>query len=161
MQLIKNLNKIKPTKGEDPKVMCKKIEALKVKYWDQTEILDSNTIVMHLFLVCMKLYKSGLMQVQVEAESNNMEIMYKSLIRCMNIACRIKSKREGVAHVGENKVVLMNTEFKEKCHACRKYGHKQYKCPKKNRLEEDKGNKKFMCKCNHYNKVGHSNIEVL
>ena len=31
-QMIKKLNKIKLMKGEDPKVMCDKIEALKVKY---------------------------------------------------------------------------------------------------------------------------------
>ena len=50
--MIKKLNEIKPKKGEDSKVICNKIEALKVKYWDQTEILDNDTIVMHLFLVC-------------------------------------------------------------------------------------------------------------
>ena len=46
-QMIKKLNKIKPNKGEDPKVMCDKIEALKVKYQDQAEILDNDKIVMH------------------------------------------------------------------------------------------------------------------
>ena len=40
VQMIKMLNKIKPKKGEDPKVMCDKIEALKVKYQDQVKILD-------------------------------------------------------------------------------------------------------------------------
>ena len=47
--MIKKLNKSKPKKGEDPKVMCNKIEALKVKYGDQAEILDNNAIEMHLF----------------------------------------------------------------------------------------------------------------
>ena len=61
-EMIKKLNKIKPKKGEYPKVMCNKIEALKVKYWDQAEILDNDTIMMHLFLVCTKLYKLELMQ---------------------------------------------------------------------------------------------------
>ena len=73
--MIKKLNKIKPKKGEDPKVMCNKNGALKVKYQDQAEILDGNTIMMHLFLLCVELYKSELMQVQVEAEVNNTEIM--------------------------------------------------------------------------------------
>ena len=77
--MIKKLNKIMPKKREDPKVMCNKIEALKVKYCDQAKILDDDTIVMHLFLVCAKLYKSELMQAQVEAEVNNMAIMYESL----------------------------------------------------------------------------------
>ena len=52
-----------------------KIEAMKVKYRDQVEILDNDTIVMHHFLVGAKLYKSELMQAQVEAEVNNMGIM--------------------------------------------------------------------------------------
>ena len=38
MQIIKKLNEIKPKKGEDLKVMCDKIEALKVKYQDQAKI---------------------------------------------------------------------------------------------------------------------------
>ena len=57
VQMIKKLNEIKPKKGEDLKMMCDKIEALKVKYWDQAEIINNDTIVMHLFLVCPKLYK--------------------------------------------------------------------------------------------------------
>ena len=71
-------------------MICDKIEALKVKYWDQAKIHDNNTIVMHLFLVCVKLYKSELTQAQVETEVNTMEIMYKSLIRHMNMAWRIE-----------------------------------------------------------------------
>ena len=82
--MIKKLNKIKPKKVKDPKVMCDKIENLKVKYRDQAEILDKNTIAMHLFLVCTQLYKSGLMQTQVESEVKDKDIMYESLIRCMN-----------------------------------------------------------------------------
>ena len=106
-------------------MMCNKIKALKVKYWYRAEILDNDTIEMHLLLVCTKLYKSELTQVQVEAKVNNTEIKYKSLIRNVNVAWRIKSSREGVTQVGENKVVLMNTEFKGKYHTCRKYGHRQ------------------------------------
>ena len=47
--MVKKLNKIKPKKGEDPKEMCNKIQALKVKYEDKAEILDNDTIMMHLF----------------------------------------------------------------------------------------------------------------
>ena len=54
-QMITKLIKIKPKKGEDPKVTCNEIKALKVEYQDQAEILDSDTIVMHLFLVYAKL----------------------------------------------------------------------------------------------------------
>ena len=53
--MIKKLNKIKPMKGEDLKVMYNKIEVIKVKNQEQAEILDNDTIVMHLFLVCTKL----------------------------------------------------------------------------------------------------------
>ena len=106
---------------------------MKVKHGDQAEILDNDTIVIHLFLVCTKLYKSELTQAQVEAEMNNTDIMYKSLIRCMNVAWRIKSDGEGVTQVGDGKVALMKMEFKEKCHTCEKYGHKQTKCSKKNK----------------------------
>ena len=60
--MIKKLSKIKPKNGEDPTVMCNKIDALKIKYHDQAKILENSTIVMHLFLVCVKLYKSELMQ---------------------------------------------------------------------------------------------------
>ena len=67
-QMIKKHYKIKPKKGEDPKVMCNEIKVLKVKFWDKAEILDNDTIVTHLFLVCAKLYKSELTHVQVEAE---------------------------------------------------------------------------------------------
>ena len=73
----------------------------------------------------------------------------------MNVAWEIEATREGVAQLEENKVALMNTEFKGKCHTCEKYGHKQSKCPKKNKSKEEKGNKKFMGKCNHCSKVGH------
>ena len=120
-QMIQKLNKIKPKKVEDTKVMYKKIEALKVKYHDQAKILDNDTIVTHLFLVCAKLYKSKLMQAQVEAEVNNTNIMFESLIRCMNVAWRIKSDREGITQVGEGKVALTKMEFKGKCHTCGKY----------------------------------------
>ena len=54
-QMTKKLREIKPKRGEDPNKICNKIEALKVKYWDQVEILDNEKIVMHLFLVCAKL----------------------------------------------------------------------------------------------------------
>ena len=54
------------------------------------------------------------MQVQVEEKVNNIEIMYKSLIRHMNVAWRIKAGREGVMQLGENKVALTNMEFKGK-----------------------------------------------
>ena len=54
-KMIKKLNKMKPKKGEDSKVMCNKIDAMRVKYWDQAEIHDYDTIVTHLFLVCTKL----------------------------------------------------------------------------------------------------------
>ena len=157
-QIIKKLNEIKPKKGEDSKMMCDKVEALGVKYWDQAKILGNDTIVIHLFLVCVKLYKSAFMQAQVEADVNNMEIMYKSQIRNINVAWRIKSGGEDVAQVEKSKVVLMNTEFKGKCHTCEKYGHKQNKCPKKNKSEEEKGNKKFTGKCNHCGKVGHKAV---
>ena len=74
-------------------MMCNEIDALKVKYWDQAEILNNDTIVMHLFLVCAKLYKSELTQAQVEAEVNNMEIMNESLMKHMNVAWRIKYRQ--------------------------------------------------------------------
>ena len=82
--MIKKLSKIKLKKGEDPKVMCNKIEALKVKHWDQAKILDNDIIVTHLFLVCAKIYKSELIQAQAEVKDT--KIMYESLIRCMNVA---------------------------------------------------------------------------
>ena len=142
-QIVKKLNKIKPKKGEDPKVMCDKIEALKVKYQDWAEILDNDTIVMHLFLVCAKLYISDLMQAQVEAEVNDTDIMYEGLIRHMNVAWRIKSGGEGVMQIGESKVVLTNMEYKGKYHSCGKYRHKQNKCLQKNESEEEKGTRNF------------------
>ena len=74
---------------------------------------------------------------------------------CMNAAWRIESGREGVAQAGESKVVLTNTEFKGECNICGKYGHKQNKCPKKKKSEEQKGNKKFTGKFNHCGKVEH------
>ena len=43
-QMIGKLNKIKPKKGEDPKVICDKTEALKVKYCYQAKILDNDKI---------------------------------------------------------------------------------------------------------------------
>ena len=63
---------------------------------------------MHLFLVHAKLYKSELMQAQVEAEVNDIDIAYKSLIRCMNVAWKIESGGKGVLQVREGKVALMN-----------------------------------------------------
>ena len=69
--MIKKHNKIKPKKREDPRVMCNEIESLKVKYRDQAKILNNNTIVMHLFLVCVRLYKFKLMHAQVKAEVND------------------------------------------------------------------------------------------
>ena len=83
------------------------------------------------------------MQAQVEAEVKNTDITYKSLIRHMNVAWRIESGGEGVPQVGEGKVVLVNMEFRGKCCACVQYRHKQNKCPKKNKSEEEKGSKKF------------------
>ena len=75
-------------------MICNKIKALKVQYQDQTKILDYDTIVKHLILVCVKLEKSELIQAQVEAEVNDTKIMYGSLIRCMNVAWRIESSGE-------------------------------------------------------------------
>ena len=69
VQMIKKLNKIKPKKGEDSKVMCDKIEALKNKYQDKAKIQDNDTIVTHLFLVCVNLCKAELMHAQVEERS--------------------------------------------------------------------------------------------
>ena len=77
MQISKKLIGIMPKKGEDPKVMCNKIEALKVKLWDQAKLLENNTIVMHLFLVCTKLYENELTQTQNDAEVNNADICTK------------------------------------------------------------------------------------
>ena len=118
-------------------MMCNEIEYLKVKYQDQAEILVSDMIVMHLFLVCTKLYKSKLVQAN-EAEVNSTDIMYKSHVSCMNVAWRIKSCKEKVMQVGEGEVVLTNMEFKGNCYTCGKYGHKQNKVPKKNKSEEKK-----------------------
>ena len=56
----------------------------------------------------------------------------------MNAAWRIESSGKGVAQLAENEDVLMNMEFKRKCHTCGKYGLKQCKCPEKN-----KSNKKI------------------
>ena len=58
------------------------------------------------------------MQAQVEAEVKDTGITYKSLIRCMNVAWRSESGGKGVTQVGEDKVVLTNTEFKGKSHSC-------------------------------------------
>ena len=57
--------------------------------------------------------------------------------------------------MGESKGVLLNTEFKGKCHTCGKYGHKQNKCPEKNKVKEEKGYKKFTGNCNHCGILGH------
>ena len=59
---------------------------LKVNNWDQAEILDNDTFVMHFSLICTKLYKSELMQAQVEAEVEYTDIVYESMITCMNVA---------------------------------------------------------------------------
>ena len=56
---------------------------------------------MHLFLVCAKLYKSVLMQAQVEAEVKDVDIAYENLTRCMNITWRIKSGGKKVMQIGE------------------------------------------------------------
>ena len=90
-----------------------------------------------------------------------MKIMYENLMRCMNIAWRIKSGREGVAQVGESEIALMNTGFKGKCHTSGKYGHKQNNCPNKNKSEKEKGKKKLTSKCNHFGKVGHKATKLL
>ena len=76
----------------------------------------------------------------------------------MNVAWRIESNRAGVAQVGESRVAPMNTEFEGKCHTCGKYGQKQNKYLKKNKSEEEKGNKKFTGKCNQCCKVGHKAV---
>ena len=73
----------------------------------------------------------------------------------VNVAWRIESGGEGVLQIGEGKVALINTEFKGKCHTCRKYGHKQNKCLEKNKSEEEKGNMIFLSKCIHCGNVGH------
>ena len=65
---------------------------MKVKYQDQAEIFDNDTIVMHHFLVCTKLYKLELMKAQVEAEVNNTDTVRKSLMRHMNVAWRCLEK---------------------------------------------------------------------
>ena len=122
-------------------MICDKIEVLKIIYQDQAEIHDNGTVVMHLILVCAKLYKSELMQAQVKADVNDMNIMYENSIRCMNAAWRIKSDCKGVTQVGERKVVLTDMAFKGKCRLCGKYWHKQNKYPEKNKTEEGKGNK--------------------
>ena len=103
---------------------------------------------MHLFLDWAKLYQSELMQAHVEAEVNNTDIAHKSLIRHMNVAWKIEFGGEGVMQTGEGEVELMNIEFKGG-----KYGHKQNKCPKKNKPKKGKGNKKFSGTCNHCSKV--------
>ena len=66
----------------------------------------------------------------------------------MNVAWRIKCGGEGVEQVGETKIVLTNTEFKEKMSYMWKY-------PEKNKSEDKKENKTFLSKCNHCDKVGH------
>ena len=58
------LNEIHPNKGEDLKMICNKIEALKVKQQDQAEILDKEAIVMHFFGVCKAV------QIKIDASSN-------------------------------------------------------------------------------------------
>ena len=118
VQMMKKLSEIKPKKGENLKVICDKIEELKVEYHDQAEILDNHTIAMHLFLVCVKL---ELMQAQVEAEVNGMDITYKNLIRQMNVEWRVKSNAKEVMKKGESKVALANSEFKGKCCTCGMY----------------------------------------
>ena len=72
------------------------------------------------------------MQAQVEADINNTDIPYESLIKCMNVAWKIKSGGKEVTQVQESEVVPINVEFKGKCHTCGK-GHKQNKCPEKNK----------------------------
>ena len=90
--MIKKLNNIKPKKQQDPKVMCNKIEALKVKCSDQAEVLDNNRIVMHLFLVCPKLYKLKLTQAQVEAKVNDTDIRYAPFLGvCKDVQIEINT----------------------------------------------------------------------
>ena len=54
--MIKKLNKIESKKGEDPKVMCNKIEALKVKYWDQANTWNRCKLKLKQRLTMQKLY---------------------------------------------------------------------------------------------------------
>ena len=46
----------------------------------------------------------------------------------------------------------MNTEFKRKHRTCGRYGHKQNRCPMKNKGEKKK--EKFTGKCNYCGKMG-------
>ena len=147
--MIKKLNENKPKKGEKHKVMCDKIKALKVKYQDQDKILDNDTFVMYLFLVCVKMQNSESMQAQVEAEVNDTDITCKISIRCLNITLIFESDSKRVTQVGESKVALTNIEFKGKCHTYEKYGHKQNKCPEKNKTKEGKENEKFSGRHHH------------
>ena len=73
----------------------------------------------------------------------------------MNVALRIDSGREGVMQVEERKVALTNMEFKGKCYSCGKYWHKQNKCPKKNKSDEENRNKKFSGTWNYCGQVEH------
>ena len=82
---------------------------------------------MHLFLVCAKLYKSELMQAQVEADVNDM-ILSTKFDKIHDICMLNKCGSEGVMQVGECKIMLTKMEFKGKCYTCEKYGHKQNKC---------------------------------
>ena len=76
--------------------MSNKIEAQKNKYGEQVETFENDTFLMHLYLMHTKLYKSELMQAQVEALVTNTEIMCKRQIMCINVAWRIKSGRDEV-----------------------------------------------------------------
>ena len=100
--MIKKLNEIKHKKGKGPKVICDKIDTLKAKYQDHAEILDNDTIVMNVFLVCTKLCKSELMQAHIKAKVNGMDIMYKNLIMCMNVTWRIECCGKRVTQVEES-----------------------------------------------------------
>ena len=71
--------------------------ALKVKYRNQAEIIDNDNIVTNLFLMCVKLYKSELMEAQVEEEVNGTNIMYENVITCMHVV--LESSGKGVMHV--------------------------------------------------------------
>ena len=98
---MKKLSEIKPKKWEDPKVICDNIEALKLKYHDQAEIDNNNTIAMCLFSgVCQ------VVQIGIDASSSwNRDQWYRyytqKIMRHMNVAWRAESGGEGVMQEGK------------------------------------------------------------